>query len=83
MNMFPHDPGTLDEHLVRHRERVDRLGGGHSTSSLRGFDMMWGSIGFAFKALTSPIWFPISWWQKRKRRLQQRDTLRIDKKPYY
>jgi hypothetical protein len=77
MSMFPNDPGHMEEQFERQRNRLEHLrhhGTGHSTSSLRVFDQIWDGTGFVLKVLTSPIWFPISWWKRRKLRLLKRDS---------
>lgn len=82
MRMFQNDPDLWEAQTARHR---DRMREGYSTSALGLFDEIWGITGFILKVLTSPIWFPISRWNKRKRRSQEENSPPTDspKKPYY
>ena len=66
MGMFQQDPGWWDVQEARHK---DLTRGGHSTSSLRAFDVAWSITGLTLKWLT----FPISWGLKRGRKLKQRN----------
>ena len=75
MSMFQQDPGWWDAQEARHR---DRMRGGHSTSSLRAFDMAWSLTGLILKWLTSPIWLPISWGLKQRRNRKQRGSFPTD-----
>ena len=44
---------------------------GYSTGHLRAADALWHIMETSVKIVTFPIWWPISWWNKRKKRKSQ------------
>ena len=41
---------------------------GYSATHLRAADKLWSVVETTVKVVTFPIWWPISWWNKRKKR---------------
>ena len=66
--MMPNDP-FQHQHTEYWADRsADHTRHGHSTRGLRTADMMWSAMEATVKYLTSPIWWPIVQWNKRKKR---------------
>ncbi len=71
MNMFdPHHHQRMEYWADKAMEQTKN--GEYSTAHLRAADALWHFMETVVKVVTFPIWWPISMWNRRKKRKNQK-----------